>query len=98
MEDIERSTSKITQEMLEKGEARDGCLTELLVQMESQARSKLEEKRKIINQLEEEWARKVAEDKEAWREDWLCDKQEEREGGGERTKRPCIQRENGKEM
>ena len=41
--------------------------------MESQARSKQEEERKIINQLEEEWARKVAEDKEAWRgeEDYL---------------------------
>ena len=32
--------------------------------MESQARSKLELERKIINQLEEEWAKKVAEDKE----------------------------------
>ena len=36
-----------------------------LLHVESQARSKQEEERKIINQLEEEWAKKVAEDKEA---------------------------------
>ena len=36
-----------------------------LLHVESQARSKQEEERKIINQLQEEWAKKVAEDKEA---------------------------------
>ena len=37
----------------------------LVQQMESQARSKVEEERKIINQLKEESARKVAEEKKA---------------------------------
>ena len=72
--DIERNTSNITQEMME-WEARERFLTaavnigtqssQLLVQMESQARSKLEEERKIINQLKEESARKVADEKKA---------------------------------
>ena len=68
MEDIWRNTSKITQEMVE-WEARERFLTEavstgtqssqLLVQMESQARSKLEEERKITNQLKEKLVAKV---------------------------------------
>ena len=66
--DIERNTSKITQEMME-WEARERFLTaavntgtqssQLLVQMESQARSKLEEERKVTNQLKEELVFKV---------------------------------------
>ena len=68
VEDMEDNTSKITQEMLE-WEARERFLTDavstgtqsshLLVQMESQARSKLEEERKITNQLKEELVVKV---------------------------------------
>jgi hypothetical protein len=68
VEDIWRNTSKITQEMVE-WEARERFLTEavstgtqssqLLVQMESQARSKLEEERKITNQLKEKLVAKV---------------------------------------
>ena len=68
VEDLERNTSKITQEMVE-WEARERFLTDavstgtqssqLLVQMESQARSKLEEERKITNQFKEELVVKV---------------------------------------
>ena len=68
VEDIERNTSKIAQEMVE-WEARERFLTDavstgtqssqLLVQMESQARSKLEEERKITNKLKEELVAKV---------------------------------------
>ena len=68
VEDIERNASKVTQEMVE-WEARERFLTDavstgtqssqLLVQMESQARSKLEEEKKITNQLKEELVAKV---------------------------------------
>ena len=72
VEVIERDTIKFTQELLE-GETRKRFMTaavntvnaaRLVQQMESQARSK-EEERKIINQLKEESARKVAEEKKA---------------------------------
>ena len=73
VEEIERDTVKFTQELLE-GETRKRFMTaavntvnaaRLVQQMESQARSKVEEERKIINQLKEESARKVAEEKKA---------------------------------
>ena len=73
VEVIERDTVKFTQELLE-GETRKRFMTaavntvnaaRLVQQMESQARSKLEEERKIINQLKEESARKVADEKKA---------------------------------
>jgi chromosome segregation ATPase len=68
VEDMEDNTSKITQEMLE-WEAREKFLTDavsrgtqssqLLVQMETQARSKLELEMKITNQFKEELVVKV---------------------------------------
>ena len=68
VEDMEDNTSKITQEMLE-WEAREKFLTDavspgtqssqLLVQMKTQARSKLELEMKITNQLKEELVVKV---------------------------------------
>ena len=59
VEDIDRNTIKKTKMLVEGGAAGARFL------LESQARSKLKEERKIINQLQEEWAKKVAEDKEA---------------------------------
>ena len=66
--EIERDTSKIAREMLE-WEERERFLadavstgtqsSQLLVQMESQARSKLEEERRITSQLREELVAKV---------------------------------------
>jgi hypothetical protein len=80
IEDIEKNTCKITKEMVE-WEARERFLTDalstgtqssqLLVQVESQARSKLEEERKITNQFKEElkvrtFAKKVEDEEDKY--------------------------------